>query len=146
MILFAFIIVMGCIAIAIVYFLTLQNTLKAIRPQNRKMEPGQVWLGIIPLFGIVWHFIIVKKLSNSIYAELTSRSLPCNKEPTYNIGLAFSILACFTPFDTWLGPLGSFITIITLILWIIYWVKIVDYKKQLEMLPPYKDDDSLIFR
>lgn len=140
------IVFLAAIAVAIVYFLTLQNTLKAIRPINRKMEPGQVWLGLIPLFGLVWHFIIIRKIADSIYAELTSRQLPSDKEPGYNIGLVFSILGCITPFNAWLGPLGTFISLIALVFWILYWAKISTYKRQLEQLPPYQDNDSLIFK
>lgn len=143
---FIFIVLLAAIAIAIVYFLTLQNTLKAVRPVNRKMEPGQVWLGLIPVFGLVWHFIIVRKIADSIYAELTSRELPGDKEPGYNVGLGFSILSCFTIFNTWLGPLGTFISLIAFVLWIVYWAKIGTYKRQLEQLPPYQDNDSLIFK
>ncbi len=52
------------ITIMCIYLLSLQNTLKEIQAKNRKMEPGQLWLLLIPIFGLVWHFIIVNKLSS----------------------------------------------------------------------------------
>jgi len=137
---------LGVLAIAIFYFITLQNTLNAIQPKNRKMIPGQVWLGLIPLFGLVWHFIIVRKIADSISAEFTSRNLQTEKDPGYTYGLVFSILGCFTPFNKFMGMLGSLIAIVALIFWIIYWIKINEFKKQIQALPPYSDNESLIFK
>jgi len=37
----------------IFFLLTLQNTLKVISPENRKMQPSNVWLMFIPLFNII---------------------------------------------------------------------------------------------
>ena len=46
----------------ILYLVTLQNTLKEIKPENRKMQPGKVWLMFIPLFSLVWHFIMINRI------------------------------------------------------------------------------------
>ena len=39
------------VVIAVLFLLTQQNTLKAVKPENRLMQPGLVWLQLIPLLG-----------------------------------------------------------------------------------------------
>jgi hypothetical protein len=133
------------LTICILYLLTLQNTLKAISPQNRKMEPGMVWLLLIPLFNIVWQFIVVNRLSVSIESEYTSRGLTCKSRPTYNIGLAFSILSCINLVLYRSTALGSIVSLAVVVCWIIYWVQVNDYKKELQRMAPADYVDSEIF-
>jgi hypothetical protein len=59
----------------IFYFLELQNTLKEVSVENRKMKPGQVWLLLIPLFSIYWLFEVVSKIADSLKAEFASRNI-----------------------------------------------------------------------
>jgi len=112
----------------IFYLLTLQNTLYAISSENRQMRPGQVWLSLIPLFGIVWQFIIVNRMADSLKAEFVSKNLKVHEDrPGIEIGLAYCILyACS------LIPILGFITVIAgLVCWILYWSKINDYRIRL---------------
>lgn len=112
----------GLLIVPYVFFLlTLQNTLNAISTENRRMPPSNVWLMFIPLFNLVWQFIMVDHIANSIKAECERLSIASNeKKPTYGIGLAWNICSVcfFIPF----APLAS------LVLWIIYWVKVNEYK------------------
>lgn len=133
------------LTIGILYILTLYNAMKAVSPQNRKMEPGMVWLLLIPLFNMVWQFIVVNKLSASIESEYTSRGLPCKSRPTYNIGLAFAILSCVNVVVYWSLPLRNLVGLAIIVCWIIYWVQVSDYKKELQRLPPADYNDSEIF-
>ena len=109
----------------IFYLITLQSTLKAISEENRKMPPNNVWLQLIPLFGIVWHFIIVKNMAESISAEANSKNIKIDEQkPAYNIGLAMCILNCF-----FIIPYLNFLTgVASLICFILYWIKINSYK------------------
>ena len=106
------------------------------------MPPGQVWLLFIPLFNIVWQFIVVKKIAVSIEKEMRQCNGFTTVEPTYNIGLAFCILnVCgFIP------VLGAFARLAALVCWIIHWVKVSEYKRKIETLP-IRDatEDSQIF-
>lgn len=120
-----FLVILGIALIPMIFFLlTLQNTLKAVSPQNRKMPPGQVWLLLIPLFNYVWNFIVVSRISESIELECKSRNLSSPPKPTYNIGIAYAILVCcgFIP------VINIFSGIAALICWIIYWVKVNEFK------------------
>ena len=113
----------------ILYLLTLQNTLKAISPQNRKMQPGQVWLLLIPLFNYIWNFIVVSRISESIAAEYSSRNIQFEPKPTYNIGIAFSILICCGIIPI----INIFTGIAAIICWIIYWVQVSNHKGKLQI-------------
>jgi hypothetical protein len=128
---------------AILFLITQQNTLKAIQPQNRSMAPGEVWLQLIPLFNLIWMFIVVTRISDSIRKEFHSRAensllgLPdpslvaeMNKRPTYDIGIAYCVLnLCGI-----VPVIGTFAGLAGLICWIIYWVKLAEYKNKLEKL------------
>ena len=105
----------------IFFLLTLQNTLKAISYENRKMPPANVWLMLIPLFNIVWQFIMVNNIADSIKAECERLHIPVKEnKPTAGIGLAWNIssVCFFIPFAS----------LASLVLWIIYWVKVNEYK------------------
>ncbi|WP_226389839.1 hypothetical protein [Penaeicola halotolerans] len=109
------------------YLLTLQNTLKAISPENRKMEPTNVWLLLIPFFGTVYHFIVVGAISDSIKLELEKQKLhlPTGR-PAYEIGIAMCVLNVLAYI-----PVLNYITgVASLVTWIVYWVKINEFKSQ----------------
>lgn len=112
----------------IFYLLTVQNTLYEVSPENRKMPPPQVWLSLIPLFGIVWQFILINRVADSLQAEFAAKNIEQREaRPGYSIGIAYCIL-----FACMLIPILSPLTAIAgIICWIIYWVKINDYRLQL---------------
>jgi|SRR5438093_4312572 len=128
----------------IIFLITQQNTLKAIQPQNRLMEPGKVWLQLIPLFGFIWQFFVVARIAGSLQKELVAQGTfsfeiahevekkiyNIDKKPTYNIGITYCILfSCslivFIPF------LSGFIFLAGIICWIIYWTQLAEVKKQI---------------
>jgi hypothetical protein len=115
--------------IPVIFFLiTLQNTLRIISPENRKMPPGNVWLVLIPVFGFIWQFIIVSRLSDSIHDECVRLNVDPNEErPTYSIGLVYCIssAASLIPIIKMIGAL------VALVSWIMYWIKVNQYRKLL---------------
>lgn len=126
------IIVLVALLIALIpiifYLLTLQNTLKEVSPENQAMPPGQVWMILIPLFGLVWQFIVVNRIADSLKAEFQKRNIPSDEDrPGYSIGLTYCILYCCGIIPV-LGVLAS---LAGLVCWIIYWVKISGYKQKL---------------
>jgi hypothetical protein len=112
---------------AIFYILTLQKAFTRIAPQNRELSPGLVWLLLIPLFGIVWHFIVVGKLTNSFKKEFAARGATGEQGYGYGIGLTMCILSC----TTWIPLLGMLTSIGALVLWIIYWVQVAGHSGKL---------------
>ena len=111
---------------AIFFIITLQNTLKAISPENRKMPFANVWLLCIPIFNFYWQFIVVNKIAESIAIECKRLEIPVKEtKPTYHLGLSWNI--CYLLFlipliKLWAG-------IILTITWIIYWIKVNQYRK-----------------
>ncbi len=121
------VIVIICYLPLILYLLTLSKTLEAVSPRNRTMSPGLVWLNLIPIFVLGWHFYTVVQMRNSLGAEYAERGIPDPGRGGYGIGMAASILyvCSIIPYLGVLALLGG------LVCWIIYWVKMAGYKKAL---------------
>ena len=105
------------------YCLSLQKALNRCSPECRAMNPGMVWLLLIPLFNIVWQFIVVLNMAKSLAAEFRKRGMAEDPNPGQTLGLVMCIanLVC--------GPVG-------LICWIIYWVKIAGYSSMIASPSP----------
>lgn len=102
--------------------ITLQKTMNVISVENRKMPPSNVWLMLIPLFNIVWQFIMVSKIAESVTEECIKLNIHTKEsKPTYNSGLTWNIcnLIAFIPI---IGGLAALLT------FILYWVKVNEYK------------------
>jgi hypothetical protein len=106
---------------------TLQKALNRCAPQNRAMTPGLVWLLLIPLFNMVWNFIVVTKVGASLAAEYRARKMPIEDSPGMALGIAYSILYI----GSFIPVLGIFAGIACLVCWIIYWVKIAGFSARL---------------
>ncbi len=106
----------------IFYLLTLQKALNRCAPECRAMNPGMVWLMLIPLFNVVWQFFVVINLAKSLGAEFQKRSISEDPSPGQTLGLVMCVanLIC--------GPVG-------LVCWILYWVKIAGYSAKLAAPP-----------
>lgn len=117
---------------AILYLITLQHTLAAIAIESRTMSPGHVWLLLIPVFNIVWQFILVNRMADSIKNECLRLNIATGEErPTFSLGLTMTLLylgsLVLNQSDT-LPLLGAIGSLAAIICWIIYWVKINRYK------------------
>jgi hypothetical protein len=144
---------------AILFLLTQQNTLKLIRPENRRIAPGLVWLQLVPLFGQVWQFFVISKISRSIRSELESPrgdsilgledvfvAGATRKQPTRGIGITYSALywIMFLGYvgmaGARLGESNNRLLVIglfgwaTIICWIVYWANLAWYKRKLKVL------------
>ena len=135
---------------AIFFLLTQQNTLKAIRPENRLLKPGLVWLQFIPFVGQVWQFIVVTKIAGSIKQEMESSGEDSilgiadamtvdelRTKPTFNIGITYCslniiyiLLNLLTRGRT--STLLGLLALVGMVFWIIYWVQLAGWKKKLQ--------------
>ena len=115
------------IVVAVLYLLNLQNLLKRISVENRVVEPGNVWLMLIPIFNLVYAFILYPKISESVKNEFLKRGLSDSGDYGKSLGTAMAVLGLcgFIP------SLGGFAGIADLVIWIIYWVKMSEYKSKL---------------
>jgi hypothetical protein len=135
---------------AILFFLSQQKILQIISPENREMSPGSVWLQFIPVFGMVWQFIVVIRIAHSVSKELTSKMgdtilensqvqiKSTDESPTYTIGIAYCILTTLGVLINYSSmhsssflALSSFFVLTGMVCWIIYWVRLVNTKNQL---------------
>jgi hypothetical protein len=115
------------LVVMVFYLLTLQKALTRCSEPNRAMAPGMVWLMLIPLFNLVWHFFVVINMAKSLDAEFKQRGIAEEPMPGKTLGLAMCILACCS-----IIPLVNYLTSVGyLICWIIYWVKIAGYSSKI---------------
>ena len=122
--------VLGIVMIpGIFYLLTLQKTLERCSPECRTTTPGSVWFMLIPFYNIVWQFLLVARISESLHNEFNKRNMNEEPEPGKSLGITFCILnVCgIIPIIGVLAGIGGFVC------WIIYWVKISGYSNKLAM-------------
>jgi len=74
------------------YILTLQKALNKCAPENRAMQPGMLWLLLVPLVNIVWSFFVVLNMAKSLGAEFQKRGIAEEVEPGKKLGLIMCVL------------------------------------------------------
>jgi hypothetical protein len=128
------------LAIHIFFLLTLSRALGFCRPENRDMEPWQVWLNLIPLFNIVWIFLTVLRLASSLRREFTERGQGRRDEDYgQNLGLAYIVAGLVSGLP--IRVLSTVLSLACLVCFIMYWVKIAGYNQQLQKESPVGRDD-----
>ena len=123
---------LGLLAIGIVYIAFLSGVLRKCSPASRTMEPGMVWLLLVPLLNVVWNFLVVTALARSLGNEFRLRNIPTdNPEPGKSIGIAMCVCGACS-----IIPIVNIIAALpNLILWIMYWVKMAEYARMLDQVP-----------
>jgi hypothetical protein len=131
-----FFIIFAILILPMIFFLLAQQrALSKCSPANRTMTSGLVWLQIIPFFGFIWQFFVVFAVANSLGNEFAARRIPEEPKPGQSIGLAM----CITRVCTVIPFFGIFAAIASVVLWIVYWVKIAGFSRKLDFAPapPY---------
>lgn len=121
----------------IFYTLTLQRALSRCAPETRAMEPGLVWLLYIPVFNLIWSFIVVNRISTSLRAEFQRRGI-AGVDTGRELGLAMSILACLGIIPI----VGILAALAGIVCWIMYWAKIAGLSGQLVLPAPAAQPSS----
>jgi hypothetical protein len=106
------------LAISIAVILIVQSFFKRIPPEHRKMEPGMVWLLIIPCFNVVWNFFVFLKLSDSFKSYFDSQGVMDVGDCNRGLALAYCITAvlCLVPCLNYLaGPVALVLLIVVLV-------------------------------
>ena len=118
----------GFIVVGILFILNLQKTIAACSKENQAMPPSNVWLILIPLFGIYWQFHIVFKIRDSLTKEYNSRELSLDEvNSSYQVGLWMCITSCLSIIPI----INLFSWIAYLVLYIMYWVKTASIRGKL---------------
>jgi hypothetical protein len=102
----------------------------------------------IKIFVLVWNFRMVTRIADSIEAEYDSRAIPMEHRPTYQTGMLMCVCSALTLLQgiPYLGFIGSIAAILYLIVFIMYWVRTWEFKKKLQALGQYQDEESIIFK
>lgn len=111
------------LVIAICFYLSLSKCIREIKPRNRTIQPGQVWLNFIPFFNIVWFILMVLKISESLKNEYEDRGWRGEGDYGKTFGICMYVSMWLS---SCLTPLPYFIFLV------LYWVKIAGYTKKLK--------------
>lgn len=133
------VIIGGAIVVAVFYLKNLQDLLKEVSEKNRQVPPGNVWLMFIPLFNIIYPFILYPKICDSVKAEYSDRDIPAEGDFARGIGITMPILGLvgFVP------VLGGLAGIANLVLFIIFWSKTAGFKDKLRRTPKGEGSGNL---
>jgi len=121
----------------ILFILSIQSTVKLIQPYNQKIMPSWVWLLLVPIISIFFWFIMTKDLARSIEMELRDRGIPTRATPTYIPGL----LLAFCQLGTLLPTIKIYAFLPWLVLFIVYWVQIMKYKRIFKNTQPANNEE-----
>ena len=126
-------VVFGFFALPFVfYILSLQRALEKCAPVSRTLSPGSLWVLLVPLVGVIFHFLVVTGMAKSLGNEFRRRNAPnAEPEPGQSIGMAM----CICTICGIIPVLGILASLASLVLWIMYWVKIEGYSRTLSELP-----------
>jgi len=130
----------GLIISVVVCFL-LYDAQKRVPPQFRQIEPGMVWLLLIPCFNIVWNFIALPKVSRSYKAYFDS--IGRSDVGTCGEGLATGYAVCVA--CTLIPCVGMFASLASLVLLIMYLAKILGLKAHIQV-SDYPDNQENVYR
>jgi heme/copper-type cytochrome/quinol oxidase subunit 2 len=145
--------------IAFFFLRTLSRALEHCHPDTRTMNPGQVWLNFIPCFNVVWQFVTVIRVGDSLKLEFADRRMDEGGDYGKTLGLAWLILSMvggvvqnlpevIAPNDQNVAligmGLGGVMSITQLVLFVLYWVRIAGYSRQLadDEYQDRRDDDD----
>ena len=112
------------IVIGIFYILTMQKALTLAGPRHQKMQPAMVWLMLIPLFNLVWHFFVVKNVSDSIKGWAEEHGAQVD-DAGYTIGLVGCIANCCAVVPL-INVLAGPAALVCIIIW---WVKVAGFNR-----------------
>ncbi len=139
------------LVVLITYLMTLSKALSRVSPHNRLMEPGQVWLMLVPCVNIVWQFFVAIRVPDSLKNEFRERGQDDGSDYGKSIALTNAILGLVgggisnvMSNNRGMEQLGLGVSVvlslINLVLFIVFWVKIANYSNQLAMDEGYGDD------
>lgn len=129
----------GCIlfviafAAYVVFLAAADRAVKECEPENRRIEPGMVFLALIPVFNLIWLIVIVERVGESLRNEFIARGRHKRSE-SYGktAGLACAVLVEIgIPFAIGGTPCALVFWFFAFIYGMVYWVQISGYARRL---------------
>lgn len=111
------------------------RVLTRVEPENRRMDPGLVWLNLIPFFNLIWMVVTIERVGESIRNEFMARGQH-KKSEAYGktAGLAFVVLwGIGVPFADSGTPCALVFWFFAFIYWVVYWAQISGYARRLKI-------------
>lgn len=118
--------------VAIIICSLLYIVLKAVPAEHRKLEPGLVFLMLIPIFALVWGFFVFQRIPESYKSYFSAQGRTDVGDCGKGIGLALAICYACT-----IVPCLNYVAgPATLVLFIIFVIKMFGYKKEIDAAHP----------
>lgn len=117
-------------AVYAVFLGSIYRALKRCAPFNRTMPPGQVWLCLIPLFNMVWPFVVVARVAESLRREFAARQAPA--APGEDFGKTLGTVMCALSLSAVIPYVGVLTGLAGFVCWIVYWARIAGYSRALD--------------
>ena len=95
---FAAVVCIGLVVLLVFYvpyvfmLVRAMQALQAVRPRNRSMPPGLVWVALIPCANVVMNFVIVLKTSQALENEFEDRRMRSRGDHGKQLGMAYAVL------------------------------------------------------
>ncbi len=115
------------LAIAVLIIYLVYNVFKRIPEEHRVMEPGLVWLLLIPCFNIVWNFFVYPRLADSLKNYFNS----VDDESVGDCGKTLAWLYASFSAASIIPYLGVLLGLAALVIWIIFIVQAYGYKNRI---------------
>lgn len=124
LLLIAFIMWIGLLA-------TITRVLGRVSPENRRMEPGEVWVNLVPVVNLIWPMVTVERVGESIRAELRALNRVKKKDA---FGKTSGLIALVLVGVVTLLPPVGFVTLPFAFLYgIVYWVQLNGYARRMTL-------------
>jgi hypothetical protein len=117
----------GLLVVHIIIIIFVYNDYQSVPPSFRKLEPGLVWLLLIPCFPIVWNFWVFPKLADSFKAYFDS----VGDQSVGNCGHDLALAYCICSAVSIIPYLGCLTGIAALVLLIMFLVKAQELKSRI---------------
>jgi hypothetical protein len=112
---------------------TITRVLGRVSPENRRMEPGEVWVNLIPVVNLIWPVVTVERVGESIRAELAARNRVKKKDA---FGKTSGIIALVLVGTVLLLPPAGLVTLPFAFMYgIVYWVQLNGYANRMRETP-----------
>jgi hypothetical protein len=128
MVVFYGIILAISMGILVLICLGLSGFLKALPPEFRLMEPGMVWLMLIPCFNIIWIFFVYPRIARSYQNYFRAQG----RYDVGDCGEAVGLWYCICVVLSAIPCVGVIASIASLVLLIIYFVTLFGLKGQVQ--------------
>ncbi|MEO5644755.1 MAG: hypothetical protein ABIQ40_05425 [Bacteroidia bacterium] len=83
------------ILFTVLWFRSMYRAMSACHPVSRSADPDTIWLNFIPVFGLVWQFICVSRVSDTLAREYHRRGWYSDENrPALESGIVTGVVIC----------------------------------------------------